>query len=203
MAENDWNEEIEPRPRKAGLPRWALWGCGGGCLLLVLVLAGVSLAGWLWVREARDPEKQWPALAEVLAFDERPTNLTLEFGFDIGVRQFHLVDAEQHIYATLTEFPSASAAQTQMDPDGPTRFQRPVDPVAGTLEVQGREVPCLRFERVELEPEAAKLGPGIRLDLGGTGKPRILDLRRQVGSDPIEPQEVTTFLAPFDVWRGH
>ncbi len=204
MTEADWGEE-GAKPRKRGVPAWVWWGCGGGCLLMTLVAGALAVAGIFVARNATDEEKQWPRLGEVMAFDQRPANIRLQFGISFGVNQFVMTDEANRIHATLTEYPDRESASSQMDPDpgGPLALIAPVDPEKGELEVQGRAVPVLRFRRLKAEPETEELGHGIRLDLtGDTGKPRILEMRR-LGEDPLDAEDVAAFLAPFDVWRGH
>jgi hypothetical protein len=89
-----------------------------------------------------------------------------------------------------------------MDPDfGVLGLAKMVGAQPGTMEIQGREVPSVRFERVKPEPEGV-VGPGIRLDLTGKqGKPRTLELRK-LRVEPLSDEEVQAFLAHFDVWRG-
>lgn len=199
----DWGAG-EAAPRKRRVPRWVWWGCGGGCLLALLVAAVLAIFAVRLVREGTDPEKQWPRLDQVLAFETRPQGLEIEFGVSFGADQFHLVDHARGLRATLIEYPAAAASDYQklLDPefDPPLGFGKPLEPEPGTLTVQGREVPCLRFARVQPEPEGEGLGPGIRLDLTGErARPRTLELRT-VGSARIEDAEVEAFLAPFQVW---
>jgi len=231
MAEADWGDEgSAERPRKKRIPSWVWWGCGGGCLFLTLIVIALVVMGARLFKESTDPEKQWPRLAEVLAYDQRPAGIEIEFGLGIGADQFHLVDREKCLRATLIEYPSSASSEYDrlMDPDFelPMGLGQLVEPVSGKLVVQGREVPCLRFSRVK--PEPAEQGAGIRIDLTGTRKkPRTLELRRYEGpvldirrsdqrtsedpstveprrrdrAQPIEDAEVEAFLAPFDVWR--
>ena len=205
-ADASWGDEGRAEaPRKRRIPAWVWWGCGGGCLFLTLVVVALVVMGARIFKESTDPEKQWPRLAEVLAFDQRPEGLELQFGLGIGADQFHLLDREKGLRATLIEYPpSATSHYDQlMDPDFemPMGFGQVVEPESGALAVQGREVRCLRFARVEPEP-AGQGGAGIRVDLTGTRtKPRTLELRRLSGAQRIEDAEVAAFLAPFDVWR--
>jgi hypothetical protein len=193
-----WGEDSgEPARPKRRIPGWVWWGCGGGCLLVTLIAVLLVFLSVRLVRDATDPEKQWPRLAEVLAFDERPANLELEFGLGIGADQFHLVDHAQRLRATLIAYPETGSDEDHLDEPLPAN-----DPERGVLSVQGREVPVLRFESLSFEPKTAALGPGIRLDLSSaSGRARTIELRR-LGSGRIEDAEVEAFLAPFDVWRG-
>jgi hypothetical protein len=205
MTEASWGDEPSEQPRKKRIPTWVWWGCGGGCLFLTLVVVALVILGTRLVRDSTDPEKQWPRLARVLAFDERPAGIELQFGLGIGADQFHLFDREKNLRATLIEYPSSASDEYDqlMDPDFelPMGLGQVIEPEQGKLMVQGREAPCLRFARVQPEPEE-RGGAGIRLDLTGTRKkPRTLELRRLSGSARLEDAEVEAFLAPFDVWR--
>jgi hypothetical protein len=204
MADVEWGEEQETPRKKKGIPGWVWWGCGGGCLVVTLIAVAVVVAGTFFFRGAIDPEKQWPRLAEVLAYDQRPEHLSLEFGMGIGADQFHLVDHAAGLRAALIQYPSSASSEYKqtMDPDfGVMGLGKMVDARTGTLEIQRREVPFVRFERVKPEPEGA-VGPGIRLDLTGeTGKPRTLELRK-LRVEPLGDEEVLAFLSCFDVWRG-
>jgi hypothetical protein len=198
---------------------------------MTLIMVALAVMGARLFKESTDPEKQWPRLKEVLAFDQRPEGIELQFGLGIGADQFHLLDPEKGLRATLIEYPLSASGQYDqlMDPDFelPMGLGQLVQPEKGSLTVQGREVPCLRFARVQPEPDGES-GAGIRVDLTGTRKkPRTLELRRHEGpvldlrradpqgseesstvgprrrdrAQPIEDAEVEAFLAPFDVWR--
>lgn len=199
----DWGEESAPRPPKKRIPSWVWWGCGGGCLLMTLIVIAVVVFAGRLIRESIDPEKQWPRLAEVLAFDSRPEGIEIQFGLGLGADQFHLVDETKGLRATLIEYPSSASKDQFMDPNFelPMGIGRVLEPENGQLVVQGREVRCLRFARVKPEPAEAG-GAGIRVDLSGDReKPRTLELRRLGRGERIEDAEVEAFLAPFDVWR--
>jgi hypothetical protein len=206
MTDPDWGEARgEGSPSRRRVPAWVWWGCGGGCLLCTLVLAAIAVFATRLYREGSDPEKQWPRLGEVLAFDERPAGLELEFGLDVWADQFHLIDPARRLLATIVQYPESAGAERDqlLDPqfELPMGLGSVVDPESGSLDVQGRAVPCLRFTRIEPEPPEGH-GPGIRVDLTGTrAKWRTLELRRLEGAKRIEDAEVAAFLAPFDVWR--
>lgn len=207
MSETTWSEEgdRERAPKKKGVPSWVWWGCGGGCLLLTLALAALGVFAARTFRASTDPEKQWPKLGEVLHFEQRPAGLELAFGLSLGADQFHLLDAEKGLRATLIEFPPTADSDYRqlMNPDAslPLGLGQPIEPEEGTLSIQGKVVPCLRFTRIKPEPEEGE-GPGIRVDLTGErSRPRTLELRRRAAGR-IEDAEVEAFLAPFQVWRA-
>jgi hypothetical protein len=204
VSEQAWgDEESVSAPRKRTVPKWVWWGCGGGCLVATLIVALVSVFMFRTVRESMDPEKQWPKLAEVLHFDERPDlDLNVGIGF-AGVDRFILQDRSGERMGTVLAYPPAARGELDkfLSPDGelPFGMGRLREAEEGTITVQGREVPALRFAGVESEPEP--FGAGIRIDLSGSGAPRGFELRR-LKAEAVTDADVETFLAQFDVWRG-
>ena len=203
MSEASWGDEESAEPAKRRVPTWVWWGCGGGCLLLTLMGGAMAVFGWRLVSEGMDPEVQWPRLAQVLAFDRRPEGIELHFGSGlVGADQFVLEDAERGLIATVLQYPaSAGVTVDLLDPELglPLGLGKLIEPETGTLLVQGREVPCVRFAGIQRQGQG---GAGVRLDLTGARKqPRTLELRRAAGAQRIEDAEVEAFLLPFDVWR--
>ena len=201
----EWGVAGEPAAKKRRVPKWVWWGCGGGCLLMSLTLIVVAIFAVRFFKEGMDPEKQWPRLGEVLAFEQRPSGLELQFGASLGADQFHLVDHAKGLQATLIEYPRAASGEHEklLDPDfhPPLGFGQPLEPETGLLDVQGRPVRFLRYARLDPEPPGQGLGPGIRLDLtGDRPRPRTLELRSRNGQR-IEDADVADFLAPFQVWK--
>ncbi len=209
MTEVEWTDEGAEKPAKKGrIPRWLLVGCGCGCLAVV---AAVGAATWYLVgfyQEATDPEKQWPKVARVLPFDERPAGLELELGnpvpfLDRVFEMYKLTNAADDYTATVMHFKSGPKEELDQmfdpDPEGTVfGLGRPVDPVAGALEIQGRQVRTLRFRTVKGEGKA--VGPGIRVDLSRPGRMLAVEMRR-IGDQPLSDEEVLEFFAFFDVWR--
>ena len=205
MTDTSWGDEVSAEPAKRRVPSWVWWGCGGGCLLLTLIVGAMAVLGWRLVREGTDPEVQWPRLAEVLPHDQRPEGIELQFGSRVGVDQFRLHDPGKGLFATVTRFPAEAGSEIDLlDPgsDLPFGLAKLVEPEKGTLVVQGREVACVRFTRIQHEP-GSESGAGVRVDLSAPDqRPRTLELRRPVAaSQRIDDAEVEAFLTPFDVWR--
>lgn len=200
----DWGEGGAAAPKKRRIPKWAWWGCGGGCLLVTLVVAIASFLMYRAVRDGMDEEKQWPRLQEVLAYEQRPANISIEIGLSYGADQFHLVDRESDLRAALVEYPSSGRDDYEqlLDPDFDLAGIKLVEAEAGTLTIQGREVRCLRFARIDSRFDYRGGGPGIRVDLtGDRPRPRTLELVRASDGERIEDAEVEAFLAPFQVWK--
>ena len=74
--QDDWGDLDAVPAKKGGLPKWA-WFCGGGCLVTVVLLVIAAIWGMNFFQKAMDPEVQWPALAEVIPFDERVEDTTI------------------------------------------------------------------------------------------------------------------------------
>lgn len=210
MAENQWGDEA-PAPKKKSIPTWA-WFCGGGCLLAVL---GIVIAAWLsvgFVKKMGDPEVQWPKLAEVLPYDERPEGVTLEAGMQLGVENYTLVDEGRGLMITLQRMPGdQSEVRRQLFVEEPPSIPAMslVDPEKGTIDVQGRQIPIVRCQ-IELSgllkkfmPKEAEggLGASAYLDLteGEDGAYTTLQMMRPGSTERITDEEIRGFLRPFHV----
>ena len=209
MSEVEWSEEGEEAPKKKrGLPKWLWIGCGGGCLvaIVLVVLAIVFIVPA--VRDMANPEKQWPNLEKVMPFDERPEDLRLLMGMPIPfvMDQFVLIGPDESFTATVMSFKSASPAELdQMFSDSgqgaPFGVGAPEDPELGAIEIQGEGVRCLRYSGIGGVPDG-KQGPGVRLDISiDGGRVAVVDMRRQGSEDPLSDEEIRAFFAHFDLWR--
>lgn len=208
MTEVEWSEEGEEAPKKkGGVPKWVWIGCGGGCLLAVIGAIAIGVAGFLFVKDAANPEKQWPRLQQVLPFQERPTDLQLGVGMSIPfvMEQFVLQNDKDKYTATVMNFKAgASGDFDQMfraDPDNaPFGLGAPVEPQVGEITVQGKSVRYLRFKTLGGQGMVDQLGPGMRVDLSRPGRTLLVEFRRVGSTDPITDEEVTAFFAHFQVW---
>jgi len=211
MTETTWGESEAP-VRKKAVPTW-LWFCGGGCLLALIV----AIAGGAWifgeVKDALDPEKQWPKIQAILPYDERPAELELFWGSTIGMDLFMFHDQRGYV-AVLMRFPAADADEARdqlMNPEfegGVMGAGERKDLQAGTIRVQGRELDVLRFHQ---DQGGGGGGAGGRPDTGSgssilvelstpdAARPMILQLVRPGGTEPISDEEVQQFLEPFHV----
>lgn len=209
MSETNWGPGELPPPPKKKVPTW-LWFCGGGCLLALIL--GIIAVVWVmaFVKDSRNPEKQWPKVAQVLPYDERPTDMTLEWGSQFGVEAYAFNDARGFV-EVLFRFDRAKAGEVQeklMNPDeeggifgaGARRNLK-----MGTISVQGRELKILRFDQMKAKDggnEDVKVGEGptalVDLTQEG-GAPTIIQITRTTGKDPITDEDVLGILKPFHV----
>ena len=212
MTESEWSLEEEPAPKKKGIPKWVWFGCGGGCLLAVVLTVLLSVVVGNFVKEALDPEAQWPKLARVLPFDERPEGVELYMGLSImGQENYTLIDKELRLYASVLRLRGEDASQFDQLLEGdlqgtPFGLGQPVEPEKGEAEVQGRVCRLLRFSSVRgqsFADDRADLGPGMWLDLSSpSGDMRLIQFRRMGSEELISDADVQAFLEPFDVWRS-
>jgi hypothetical protein len=212
MAETtDWTQDLVETPKKRKVPSWVLWTCGGCCLGSVIIGGVLTLVIWRGAREMLDPEKQWPRLERLIAFDTRPAELELETGTPplVGflVDVFVLRDTERELLATITHLKSGS--QRDLDQmfeerlaGAPFGFGNPVEPELGELELQGRLVRVLRFRGLKGQGMNPNSGAGIRIDLSAAdGKRVVVELQRIGSSERIDDALLQEFFAGFDVWR--
>lgn len=216
LADDDWGDlESLPPPRSAA-PRWLLF-CGGGCLVLVIASIVLLKSGFDWYRAATDEEQQWPRVAEVLPFDERPPGFELQLGMSFrGYQGFWFTSKDRADGATepddgqvpprrsvfLLVVAAADRSAALVETRGSSEAEVEVE--EGEIEIQGRRLPLVR----SVSPAA----PGI---LGTEGQPALatlqVDLSRKDATeglllvvqgradDPPTDEEVREFLAPFHV----
>ena len=213
QARSDWGDDAEAAPRrKKGVPTWVWWGCGGGCLLVSVV--GIVLLVFIGsvAKNALDPEKAWPEVQEVLPFDQRPEGWDARGTSLLGVGQYFLTPpGPEEKMVLVMRFRNAAELDAMLDPKA--RQNKGLFGVGeidaaeqGTLELQGREVPCLRFRA--WVPEVAqgdeeKQGASMRIDLTGQGSvPVLLQVFLFGEEERVSDEAVQELLAPFDVWRG-
>ncbi len=211
MSESPWTDEGAPAPQKKSIPTWAWWA-GGGCLVLLLLGAtGLFLAVSMF-KKATDPEQQWPKVAQVLAFDKRPENLTLIWGSQLGPDVF--VFHDQHgLIVMLMRMPTDDDKSRKKMFDEKQSFSflgkgGRHSMQAGTIRVQGRELQALRFvqERADSGGSAGEPSTGtggsmlVDVTPEDSDRPVILQVTRADGSDQAIPdQTVIDLLAPFHV----
>ena len=236
-ADDKWStEREEPKPARRGVPRW-VWGCGIGCGLFAVL--GVVLA-LLAVREAMrmaDPEHQWAKLGEVVPVVERPAGsvimgapgpLSLVPGIH-GIWTLQAADGSwradvQAFEASAQEeFSSMFSGEGLEDASVPWLGIGFHDVESGTLAVQGRELPTLRFRtqrpdeaaepadesgkqgwlerwKTEVETEVAKAAVNVDVTPDPPGELLVLIQYSTPGKlERIADEELVAFLAHFDL----
>ncbi len=201
----EWAGEIDEKPRKkGGVPAWIWWGCGIGCLAMIL-LAVAAVGGMFWVgKQAVDPEKQWANLREVIYFEERPQNLDI-IGLNLlFMHQYTLTSHAEGAQVNIMVFRgSASGDFDEMfkeDPAGtPFDLGAPKDPEVGEMELQGETVRFIRYSGLGGQP----LGGGMRIDLTKPGGKATMAQWQYLDRDagPPTDEQVRDFFEPFDLWK--
>lgn len=63
-----WDVKLEDAPqKKSSVPGW-VWGCGGGCLLVLLLVIGATWWIASKVQAMIDPENAWPEIAKLMPY---------------------------------------------------------------------------------------------------------------------------------------
>ncbi len=211
MAEVTWTEEGQGAPPKKKIPTW-VWFCGGGCLAMVVLAIVAGGLVFNFAKKVIDPEQQWPKLAKILPFDERPANLTMQAGMQIGMgvgmEQYVLRDAVQGLQLQIQHHSGESgAAQREQlfGSDKPAFPQNMLvmkfeDMQPGVVEVQGRDLRVIRM-RMELVGGKQTLGSMMMVDATRDGDPGMLFLQvtREGNSAPITDDDLRALLKPFHV----
>jgi hypothetical protein len=213
--QEDWADEPAVPPKKRGLPGWLMF-CGGGCLIAVILGA---IAGYLLVREvkeAMDPEAQWERLGESIAYDARPPELNMMFGWNVGVDVWVVEDKRGYI-AIIYDFGESEADSRDeifsenFKGGGVPGLSNIDDPEVGEVMVQGRALPIVRFQNqgginFGGQEEVAGQGAACFLDLTSEGDPgfKMLFLMRATGGkEPIPDSAVQDILEPFLIGPAH
>lgn len=210
MSESNWGPgELPPAPKKR-IPTW-LWFCGGGCLLATIL--GIIAVVWVvnYAKNAVDPEKQWPKVAEILPYDERPAEMTLKFGSQIGAEMYAFDDARGFV-VVLMRFGTDKSGEVEdklMNPNeegGVLGMGGRRDLSGGTIRVQGRDLKVVRFHTMASNaaesgdrPKVGE-GPTAMVQLSESGdRPMLVQITRLVGTDPVKDEEIVAILKPFHV----
>lgn len=215
MTETQWAEDSPGKPMRKSLPKW-VWFCGGGCLLaLIAGLIAVVLFVRM-VKNARDEKVTWPALQQVLAYDERPPTMHIELYTSVGIEQFVMRDDRGfQLQLQLHKGASGDRARKQMfegtTPEFPAdmgvmKFE---DMRKGEVEVQGRVLPVVRcklqfsgFAKSMVPKEAQdQMGDMLWTDVRPEGQSGmyLLQITRHGSSGEITDDELRELLAPFHI----
>ncbi len=211
MNELRWSEEGAPPPPKKSIPTWAWW-VGGGCAFLLLVFAVGAFVVISFFKKATDPERQWAEVAQVLPYDERPKDLKLFWGSQVGLDMFVFED-KHGLVVLLMRLPGDEGKSKQQMFDVKQSFsvfgkggRHSMEP--GSIHVQGRDLKVLRFVQEGAQSGAPSGGPptgtggSILVDVTPEGSDRavLLQVTRANGEDtPIPDEQVIEILAPFHV----
>ncbi|MAB79978.1 MAG: hypothetical protein CMJ89_11555, partial [Planctomycetes bacterium] len=168
MSEMEWPEEAPPK--KGGIPNWVWIGCGGGCLVTLILVA----AGSFWVmgafKQAKDPEMVWPIVEKALPFDERPEGWEVSGLGILGTNQVMMDPPNESAVIMLQYFDERAGVEELFDPDSTANnivFVGIEDAELGEIEIQERSTRCLRF--ISPTPGSDVQAPSIRVDLSGEG----------------------------------
>ncbi len=220
----EWSPD-EARPaRKRGIPRWLLWGCGCGCLGFVMLLLALGGSGYLILKDSQKPEVQWANLGEQLAFETKPTDLTMLMGYRIpkvqflvtilpGTEEYHLRDSEDGYMAIVRVVPDDDMKEQYMDPTSGIPGISVTDGELFTFELQGQVVNAMRFSGSDTNIpfvsddtlESMDLGPGVRVVIPRPQKPIVVELRgflADAAGDrlPVSDEQIADFFDHFTVW---
>jgi hypothetical protein len=211
MSESTWSAEGEPPPKKRKLPAW-LWWCGGGCLLAVILVALLGVWAVGKAKEMMDPERQWEAIAKIQPYDERPLDWQPVFGIPLGGAAFYVLSAPDDTVALLMRFEGKDAEDARkalLDESFSGSFMGlggRQDMQKGTLEVQGRELPVLRFYQGKGSgPGRDQEGQAALVETTPEGRPAELVIWQFIrahgdpGKGAFTDEELRTLLEPFDV----
>lgn len=217
--ELEWGGEEDLPKKKRGcfLPVW-LWGCGGGCLLAIVLSIG---GGIYCVGKAKafiDPEVQWPRLQKVLPFEERPDHMQMVYGVQIfGMENYVLMDFERGFTATIYYFDDGDsedaeeARQAFFDPEIQIGFMgmgEREDEELSTIRIGSRDRTVMRFFQSNAgmafgneEFAAASSGPSASVDITSEEDPGLLVVVfMQGGAElPLRDEEIRAFFEGFFV----
>lgn len=199
-------DQEEVAPRKRGIPTW-LWVCGSGCLLATIAAIALVAFGFSVFKKGTDPEIQWPKIQKLLPFEERPEELELQFGMNVGIEMYVLSDTRGYVVMLFHGRPDQAAELREqmlnVEVSGSVMgMGGRKDLREASLEVQGRTLQGLRFNQAQGEGAAGgNAGESIMLELTSqeSSSPIILQMVRAGGSAEITDDEVRTFLEDFDL----
>lgn len=220
MSDSQWADQETVQKKKA-IPTWA-WFCGGGCLLLVLVLVIGGVFTARAFKGMMDPEEQWPKLEKILPFEERPQNLDMVFGMNIlgQTQQYTLLDSRGFtaVIQSVSGPQGANMRKQMFDAEEPKLVGNMgmldfENAQKTTIDVQGRDLRVVRLEMAL--GEMMQLIPGVEEDMeeSGGGHMAYVDLteegdsgmmwlqytRRGGDGGPITDDDIRAFFEPFQV----
>lgn len=203
-----------PQSRSRGaIPRWLLF-TGLGCGVLILLAAVGSYLAYRYVKTeviepGMNPELNWPKLQKLLPFEQRPSNLELDFGLDTFGMEMYTLRHSSGLQVIVMHLPEADGQKTKDAITDPSSYQgfmgmgKRKDTEGFQLTIQGVERKGLRFTQ-----EGVNTGEGmisaasVILDFTPEGslRPVLVQLTRtSTSSDAISEAEIQQFFEPFHV----
>ena len=210
MTTSAWSETEGPAARR-GVPPWVWWSCGSGCLLALVAVISLVAFGVGLAREFRDPERAWKGVAELVPHDQRPEGWEAHGIARFGLAFYFLTPPSEDALVIVQRARDAAEVELLLSRDAPAHpgWTWAVDDVEdrelGTIELQGRETRCLRFQG-RLSGRFARVdvgeASGLLVDLSGSGPPTLLHLIAVPPEGRTLDEHARELLAPFDLWRG-
>jgi hypothetical protein len=178
-TELEWGKEEGAPVKKRGcfLPVW-LWGCGGGCLLAIILSIGGGVYCVGKFQDAIDPETQWAKLDKVLPFEERPGGLELMFGWSLGLEYYVLMDVNMGYMVSVYYFDSGDAAEGReafFNPEvkaGVMGVGERKDEELSTVLIGSRERQVMRFNQSNVEFQFG----GVDANANNSGYSAVVDI---------------------------
>jgi len=216
-TELEWGEE-EALPRKKRgcfLPTW-LWGCGGGCVLALILSIGGGIYCVGQVKNMLDPAVQWPRLQKVLPYEEQPAHLQMISGMQMfGMENYVLMDFEIGMTATIYYFDNVDSDDAEearrafFDPEIDVGFMgmgEREDEKLGTIRIGSRDRQVMRFIQKNIsfgteELQKQNAGPSAAVDITAEEDPGLLLVvfMQPGGEFDIPDDDILDFFADFHV----
>lgn len=215
MSEGDWSSEARGlEPQKKRIPMW-VWGCGGGCALVLLV--GVILGVFVFktANQMMNQEKNWADIDRALPVAEQPEGyfvMGMPVKFD-GVQMWMLTATDQSHQVLIWHGTDGEGVQDTRDELFGAGAAAHAGAEFGTLVVQGRELRTVHYRTVPGESgkggwrEAMREaidGANVNVELSLPEDAQLLALTytRQGASGRVPEEDVLEFLAHFRLPGG-
>ncbi|MCH2105361.1 MAG: hypothetical protein MK291_01815 [Planctomycetes bacterium] len=214
-TELGWREEEAAPKKKSGclLPTW-LWACGGGCLLMMILLGAGLFWGVGQVKNLIDPEVQWPRMQKVLPFDERPEHVQMLAGMQMfGMENYTLMDFERGLQISVYYFDDNESSDaddsrwTFFDPEKETTSSSMINrdnERVGVIRLGSRDRKVMRFTQETLsfgseEMKEQASGPCLAVDVTPEDSPGFLFVMffEAGGEFEIPDEHVLSFFESF------
>jgi len=224
MSEAEWSSEVGElaAPPKRRIPGW-VWGCGAGCALALVVAVLALVVVFRVIAKATDQDKQWERLSEVLPLETPPPGVSI-----VGLPRFKSTSiwfledtAHKRQMVVMQAPPGPKASETRkalLEDSGDVQFGGPFggfgrnEVETGSIRVQGRDLPCLRYQ--SFPKDSGKGPPGflgkslegasIVVDLAPEDSDELLMLifTKMSTHERVGDEELRSVLAPFRIPGG-